>query len=77
MENICWGEKCLPAELQCYDLKDPKWYYKTLVCVKNSSDKDIPSANQKVSSEFRELARTHHPDKTGGDEKIIEVFKLK
>ena len=44
--------------------------------VKTFSDKYIASANQKVSSEFRELARTNHPDKVGGDDKMIGVFKL-
>ena len=73
-EHKCWGDKLLPNGFQCDDLEDPKKYYRLLGCSKASSDAAIADAFRCVSSAFKCLARTHHPDKAHGNETKIAKF---
>ena len=71
-EKICWGDKFLPTDSQCEDLKDPKGYYKVLGCSKTTSSKGIATVFQTTKTNFTAHAWTHHPDKTSEKENIAQ-----
>ena len=72
-EKTLWSEGLLPANLQCEDLEDPKGHYALLEGSKVTSDADLLANYKRLHGEFKELSRTHHPDKTS-DPKMIELF---
>ena len=74
-ERICWSDnQNLLNNLDYRDLEDPKGYYALLGCSKASSDEDVSRSFAQAKSAFKELARTHHPDKANGNEEMIEAF---
>ena len=57
-----------------HDLEDSKGHYLVIGCKKSSSDKTVASAFHLVSKGYKNIARTHHPDKTS-DTAMHSVFE--
>ena len=75
-ERACWKIKLLPKDLDCSDLEDWEGHNKVLGCSKISSDKSITDSWRNLNRSFKELARTHHPDKAGdGANKVAEYME--
>ena len=76
-EKKCWAHEnnLLPKDKRCPDLEDPKGLYRLFGCNIRSSDKDIKAAFSAKKKEFHDLSRTHHPDKAGGNEEKINIFR--
>ena len=73
-EKVCWREKALPKEIDFHDLEYSKGHYLVIGCKKSSSDKTVASAFHLVSKDYKNIARTHHPDKTS-DTAMHSVFE--
>ena len=73
-ENICWKEKALPKEIYFHYLEDLKGNYLVIGCKKRSSDEIVASEFHLVSKDYKNIARTHHPDKTS-DTAMHYVFE--
>ena len=73
-EKICWRDKALPKEIYFRDLEDSKVHYLVIGCNKNSSDKTVASEFHLVSKDLKNIARTHHPDKTS-DTAMHSIFE--
>ena len=70
-ERLCWGlKKMLPKGEQFKDLEDSKGHYELLGCSKSSSTASIRESFKKYAAAFKDLARTHHPDKTNDEAKL-------
>ena len=54
----------LPKSNKCDDLEDPEGHYKLLGCSKVSSTAGVADVFKDWVKEFREFAKTNHPDKT-------------
>jgi curved DNA-binding protein CbpA len=73
-EKVCWTLNLLPKDKQCKNLEDPQGHYKIFGCSKVSSDDEIEAAYKKLHTEYKEMARVNHPDKTDDTAKH-DVFK--
>ena len=73
-ERACWKIKLLPKDLDCSDLEDWEGHYRVLGCSKASSDEAIADRWRKLNRSFKELARTHHPDKAGDDAAKVATY---
>jgi hypothetical protein len=77
-EKKCWAHEknILPEGDDCPDLEDPRGLYKKFGCDIRSSSADIKAAFNAKKKEFHALSRTHHPDKAGGDDDMINIFNV-
>ena len=75
-EKKCWAHETnlLPEDQFPSDLEDPKGLYKLFGCNIRSSSDDIKAAFDSKKKDYYALARTHHPDKAGGDKEMINIY---
>jgi hypothetical protein len=74
-ERVCWNDnKVFLGTLNHADLEDSKGFYSVLGCSKLSSDACIVASFDKGKTAYHKLARTHHPDKSQGNEIMVAEF---